>query len=78
MALLETRFDSHILDLSLGVKRIGRASASFVITCTSGDERRFTCEATVIHADLAQGTSTAWPAGMRDAMTRYLIAKTPD
>ncbi|WP_254694581.1 acyl-CoA thioesterase [Alloyangia pacifica] len=66
------------LDLSLGVKRIGGSSATFLITCTSGDERRFTCQATVIHADVAQGTSAAWPAEMRDAMTRYLIAKTPD
>ncbi|WP_353476392.1 thioesterase family protein (plasmid) [Salipiger sp. H15] len=83
MGQIECRFHAPSrlgdwLDLSLAVKRLGSASATFVITCTSGDERRFTCQATVIHANAEQGTSAPWPAPLRDAMTRHLVAKTPD
>jgi 4-hydroxybenzoyl-CoA thioesterase len=74
---IETRFHapSHLgdwLDLSLGVTRIGSASATFAITCRCDGELRFSCEATVIHAHAAKGRSAPWPDSLRQRMTRYL------
>ncbi|MDF0599712.1 thioesterase family protein [Psychromarinibacter sp. C21-152] len=61
------------LELTLGVARIGTASATFEIACLGAGERRFFCRATVVHAKIGGGRSVPWPAPVRAAMTPYLI-----
>lgn len=64
-----------ILDFSLGIDRLGGASADLTITCTCDDELRFTCHATIVHVSLSQTKSTRWPEALRGAMTAYLQDK---
>ena len=66
------------LDLSLTVRAIGRASATFDLACHCAGELRFSGEATVIHATLgdstAPGRALRWPEALRSEMSRYLSA----
>ncbi|MGY9047900.1 hypothetical protein P775_13100 [Puniceibacterium antarcticum] len=60
------------LDLSLAVKRLGRASVSFDITCVCKSQARFNCEATVVYASLVGAKAAPWPDALRADMIRYL------
>ena len=60
------------LVLSLTVQRIGTSSATLKIECRCGDQHRFTCRATVVHARLEAGISEPWPDTSRAMMSRYL------
>lgn len=62
------------LDLTLQVKSIGGASATFGVTCDCESEPRFAGEFTIIYASLDAGKATRWPDGMRSTMLRYLAA----
>ena len=59
------------LDLDLTLARIGTASATFDIRCSSKDEHRFDCEATIIHAHTGGGRSVPWPEEVRARMVAY-------
>lgn len=61
------------LDLSLRIRRIGSASATFEIACDCAGERRFTGEATVVYASVDAGRAAPWPDEMRGVMARYLL-----
>ena len=83
MGQIEVRFhDASLLgdwlDFSLGVTRIGRASASFEILCTGDGRPRFTCQATIVHAETGGGRSIPWPDDVRDRMGAYLIQSSDD
>ncbi len=77
MGTIEARFHAPSrledwLDFVLTVKRIGRSSAVLLITGSCEGEPRFTCEATVIHANVDSGSSSPWPDALRAIMSRYL------
>lgn len=61
------------LDLSLGITRLGRSSATFEIRCTCDGELRFVCNATIVHAETGGGRAAPWPDAARSAMTPFLI-----
>jgi 4-hydroxybenzoyl-CoA thioesterase len=61
------------LDLSLSVKRLGRSSAHFSLSCHCADETRFTGEATVVYAQPSRGQSAPWPEAIRQGMAPFLM-----
>jgi len=82
MGRIEVRFanPSYLgedLDFDLTLTRLGRSSATFAIRCSSADQTRFDCTATIIHAETGGGSSVAWPAEVRDRMTAYLMTSEP-
>lgn len=79
MGNIEVRFHnpSYLedwLDFDLTVKRIGRSSATLQIKCSSEGEPRFTCEATLVYANIQQGGAQSWPEEPRTRMSRFLIS----
>ncbi|WP_417267697.1 acyl-CoA thioesterase [Celeribacter baekdonensis] len=79
MGNIEVRFHAPSqledwLDLSLQLERIGRSSATFLITCACEGAPRFTCKATVVYANIKTGGSEPWPETPRAKMSRYLTA----
>ncbi len=80
---IEARFHApsrlgEMLDLSLRVERIGRTSFTARIDCACNGESRFTCRATMIHANTNAGGSVPWPDAARAHMARYLISETQE
>ncbi|MBK0328925.1 acyl-CoA thioesterase [Rhodobacteraceae bacterium F11138] len=76
MGKIEMRFSnpSYLgdwLDLDLTLARLGTASATFDIRCSSQDELRFECRATIIHARTGGGKSAPWPDDVRARMIAY-------
>lgn len=61
-----------MLDFALVVPRIGTASAGLDITCHSGGELRFSCNATVVYAAFDTGRSLPWPADLRTKLIEFL------
>ncbi|MGI3171073.1 acyl-CoA thioesterase [Pseudooceanicola sp. C21-150M6] len=79
MGHIEVRFKAPSLlgdwlDFSLAIQRLGRASATFEIICSGADAPRFTCSATIVHAETGGGRSLPWPDPVRDRMTPFIIA----
>ena len=77
MGDIQIRFDApsrlgDVLDIDLGVTRIGRASATLDLRCLSSGMRRFGGTATLVHANLETGRSLPWPDDLRDRMGAYL------
>lgn len=69
------------LTFDLTVKRLGRSSATLIVRCSCEDEPRFTCKATLVHANIKKGRSESWPDTVRRRMESYLTetetGKTP-
>ena len=59
------------LDFELSVLRRGRSSVTVQVLCRCGGEVRFTCEATLVYANLPDRTSLPWPDPIRATMARY-------
>lgn len=77
MGRIEVRFATpgylgDMLDFDLHLTRLGRSSATFAIRCACGDEVRFDCAATIVHARTGGGGAVAWPDDVRDRLTPYL------
>lgn len=82
MGRIEVRFanPSYLgedLDFDLSITRLGRASATFAIRCSSADQTRFDCTATIIHAQTGGGSSAPWPDPVRARLNTYLIPSDP-
>ncbi|MDU9004308.1 acyl-CoA thioesterase [Sedimentitalea todarodis] len=76
MGQIEVRFanPSYLgewLDLDLTLARLGTASATFDIRCSSKDEARFDCRTTIIHAHTGGGKSAPWPPEARARMVAF-------
>lgn len=79
MGQIDVRFSNpsylgEWLEFSLVIKRLGRASATFEITCSGDVKTRFVCNATIVHAETGGGKSQPWPDAARTRMTRFLDA----
>ena len=74
---IEVEFDSpsrhgDVLDLDLGIKKIGRTSVTVQIVGRCNDETRFTSISTLVSVD--QGMKpTPWSEDLRKRMKPYLV-----
>jgi len=60
------------LDFELTVTRLGRASVTFQILCLCEGQKRFTCTATLVYANVKVGKSLSWPDALRENLVRFL------
>jgi len=61
----------EMLDISLGVTRLGRTSASFELRARAGEEARFTARSTLVHVD-AEGRPAPWDGPLRERFLPYI------
>ncbi|WP_375257799.1 acyl-CoA thioesterase [Citreimonas sp.] len=61
-----------VLDWTLTIDRLGRASADIEITGTCGDEPRLSVRGTLVLVDLDRMKSRPWPEERRAGLERYL------
>ncbi|NOX74983.1 MAG: acyl-CoA thioesterase [Alphaproteobacteria bacterium] len=54
-----------VLDFTLAVKRIGKASLDIEIICAGEGQARFTCQQTLVRNILSTGKSDPWPDDLR-------------
>ncbi len=61
-------FLEDLLDFAVEIVRLGKSSLEFLITCTCNGEARMTASPSHGQTDINTGTSTPWPAMMREKL----------
>jgi 4-hydroxybenzoyl-CoA thioesterase len=81
-ARFETEFHrpsrlADLLTFSLGVERLGRASADLLVLVSCAGEARATFRQRIVFVDLAAMKSLPWPVELRERMTAFLTQSEP-